>query len=105
MSWVKNWWVLICIRFTYTTGWSPTATVALSQTTIYMRIGSPSPSIGLLSVLSGELSKLRRNFCGGQGKDNWPSPLFETILSGVVEEKLWATLKVARKRKKLEMEA
>lgn len=67
MSWVKNWGVLICIRFTCTTGRSPTATVALSQTTIYKRIGSPSPSIVLLSVLSGNFQTLEEIFAENNG--------------------------------------
>jgi hypothetical protein len=53
MNWVKNWWVLICIRFTCTTGWSPTATVALSHRRQYIEDRQSEP-IELLSVLSGD---------------------------------------------------
>ena len=65
---MKNWWVLICTRLT--------ATVALSQTTIYKRIGSPSLPIGLLSVLVGNSESLHEIFA----EDNY-SLLFLSMSS------------------------
>ena len=50
---MKNWWVLICIRFTCTTGCSPTTTVALSHRRQYIEDRQSEP-IELLSVLSGD---------------------------------------------------
>ena len=70
-NWVKNWWVLICTRLT--------ATVALSQTTIYKRIGSPSLPIGLLSVLVGNSESLHEIFAEDRGPEFVLRPEFDPI--------------------------
>ena len=55
-AWTHELGLLICIRFTCSTGWSPTATVALSHRRQYIEHRQSEP-IELLWVLSGDFQR------------------------------------------------